>query len=223
MQSKAGMSNVFTGVLVEENDPLNDAEWDALRQQLLDDEEGGLLTEEDDGFTPTPESSAFACLVYMAPGALIGILEASIFLVWLDASPTLGTAASIFSSMLWSFMTAFVSYICFRLSASVFKTACERRRIDHTIKYCVDEEEEEEDDEPTEYYFCVGVFIGFCTMCMAHDIIQGFPVGDILILTGLPAIAFASLMLFCASRQRRSAYRYQTPMLPKTRAVYIVD
>jgi hypothetical protein len=216
------MSNVFTGVLVEENDPLNDAEWDALRQQLLDDEEGDqlFLTEEDDGFTPTPVSSAFACLAYMAPGALIGILEASIFLVWLDASPTLGTAASIFSSMLWSFMTAFISYICFRLSASVFKTsACERRRIDLTIKYYVDEEEEE-DNEPTEYYYCVGVFIGFCTMCMGHDITQGYPIGDILILTGLPAIAFTSLMLFCASRQRRSAF--QTPMLPKTRAGNII-
>jgi hypothetical protein len=202
------MSNLFTGVLVEENDPLSDAEWDALRQQLLDDEEGDLLAE-DDGFAPTPVSSAFACLVYMAPGALVGILEASIFLVWLDAAVTLGTAASIFALMFGSFMTVFISYICFRLTASAFNTtACERRRIDHTIKYYVGEEEE--DEEPTEYlyYFCVGVFIGFCTVCMAHQIMQGFPIGDILILT----IAFASLMLFCASRQRQTAsYQTKTP------------
>jgi hypothetical protein len=235
MQSKGGMLNVFTGVLVEEDDPLNDAEWEALRQQLLDEEEGDHSPDDDDGddaagFTPTlVPSFAFACLVYLAPGALIGVLEATIFLAWLDAAPTLGTAASIGSSIFWSFMTAFVSYVCFRLFKCLFKTAVckvKNRSDDDTILYCcvgeptpaADDEDKAEDEEPNEYYFCVGVFVGFCAMCMTHDILQGFPIRDVLILTGLPAVAFALLMLLCASRKRRCTL-LSTATLPNTRPV----
>lgn len=190
MKFQGGVSNVFTGIPIESDDRLNQEEWDALQQRLLEVEEYG----EEALQARSQRSSGH---IYSFWGAFIGMASASIGLAWLDSVPLLGTLASVFSSMLWSFATSFVSYICFRLCVIFGNKLLPSER----VKFQHESDGEVAEEEPSEYFFCLGVFFGFCSMCMTHDILKGYPVRDILLLTGLPFASFAAVMIICAKRR----------------------
>lgn len=60
-----------------------------------------------------------------------------------------------------------------------------------------EDSEDERRLEVTEYYFALGVFLGFCGSCTATDVVLGMPWQSIMV-TVIVAICWALLMAYCA-------------------------
>ena len=129
-------------------------------------------------------------------GSLIGVIFSLLGFRILLTHQGSGTYMNIFLfALIWSTVTSTVAYFVF---GSVWSYLMDKYR---DIPLLYNSFTDEDFLADMEYYFALGVFIGFCAACTVSDIIYGLPWTGV-ILTVLVAFLWTLVMTWFASRGR---------------------
>jgi hypothetical protein len=154
----------------------------------------------------------------------------------------------LFYSLAWSTLTTLVSYLTFAVVWKAVVMLSSLRQEQHCPYHndCNDPgkaltttttDADDDDDEAeadmhqneqvvmsfqTEYAFAIGVFLGFCASCTVTDVLYGISL-QCVVLTVVVAVAWASLMLYCASRVVDHHNHHNHNHMSETDATVIFD
>jgi hypothetical protein len=159
----------------------------------------------------------------LVAGSLVGILAALLGLrvihTSLFSAQSLGSNyVSVFLiALAWSTLTAGLAYLVFSATIQIYarclqSTPLEEPLLDGEENSLLDEEEangshsvltsEQKDDPIGEYYFVLGVFVGFCATATVHDASNGVPVTSLLCTAGF-AILCGLFIVGCSFRRNK--------------------
>jgi hypothetical protein len=195
---------------------------DSLRQPLLLDTATVYLS--DDGTDGSsdhslhtaaaaqPVLSSLSVAVNLVFGCVLGVsFSVSGFYLLVTHWPIMTSWSVLSYSLVWSSATSAAAYILFGLAWSICGIEKRSGRLVNANDDDSDSDDEEDDTEENdiyidrmahqaEYYFAMGVFIGFCGASTVTDIMFGMSWFNIAV-TVVIALVWASIMMHCAARE----------------------
>lgn len=169
---------IYTAVLFDAEQVSSSEAMRCQKEPLLSEADGDSVQRRRRSSTTSKTSYATMKALCFVIGSLLGIVFS---MTGFYIQEQYQFQHILYYSLSWSCFTSAFAYIAFF--------------------FWMYDENDEKKLEVTEFYFALGVFLGFCGACTTTDIVLGMPWQSIVV-TVLVALCWAMLMAYCANTDR---------------------